>query len=294
MKLSVIIVAHNMDRELPRSLLSLSESYQHDMAGIEYEILVVDNGSKNPVNMDSVSKVSQAARVISPTKLSPSPVFAVNQAAQEARGEILCLMLDGAHILTPGVFHLALAGFRAFQQPVIGTRYFFLGPDEQNISMGAGYNQQVEDSLLKQIDWPRNGYGLFDIGTPFRSGATNVSWLNRMFESNCLFVSSDLFHELNGYEESFDQPGGGFANLDFYKRACDFPNATPVQLIGEGSFHQIHGGTTTNISIDQRMAKTQEYRQQYLAIRGHDELVSDKSIYYFGHLPTEGSKIHRR
>ena len=38
----------------------------------------------------------------------------------------------------------------------------------------------------------------------------------------------------------FSQPGY------IYKRSCDTTGVTPVQLIGEGSFHQLHGGATTN------------------------------------------------
>jgi glycosyltransferase involved in cell wall biosynthesis len=292
-ELSIIIVAYNMEREIPRTLLSLSKNYQLGVQALEYEVIIVDNGSSSRLSIDEGVLGGVPLTIFENRSSSPSPVLAANQGVAESSGRLICLMLDGAHILTPGVFQLALAADRAYINSVIATRYFFLGPDEQNISIEAGYNQEEEDRLLNAIGWPSNGYGLFDIGTPFRSGAKNISWLNRMFESNCLFLGRTLFDELGGFDTRFDLPGGGFANLDFFKRACDFEGSTPVQLIGEGSFHQVHGGTTTNTSIATRKKQTQAYRDQFQEIRGHIDLISKKPVQYIGHLPTEGSKIHR-
>jgi glycosyltransferase involved in cell wall biosynthesis len=292
-ELSIIIVAYNMEREIPRTLLSLSKNYQLGVQALEYEVIIVDNGSSSRLSIDEGVLGGVPLTIFENRSSSPSPVLAANQGVAKSSGRLICLMLDGAHILTPGVFQLALAADRAYINSVIATRYFFLGPDEQNISIEAGYNQEEEDRLLNAIGWPSNGYGLFDIGTPFRSGAKNISWLNRMFESNCLFLGRTLFDELGGFDTRFDLPGGGFANLDFFKRACDFEGSTPVQLIGEGSFHQVHGGTTTNTSIATRKKQTQAYRDQFQEIRGHIDLISKKPVQYIGHLPTEGSKIHR-
>ena len=41
-------------------------------------------------------------------------------------------------------------------------------------------------------------------------------------------------------------PGGGYANLDLYERLGAAPDVNVVTILGEGSFHQVHGGTTTN------------------------------------------------
>jgi hypothetical protein len=101
---------------------------------------------------------------------SSSPARAINIALNEAAGEIVCLMIDGAHILTPGVFRMALASYAAFENPVVTTRYFWLGPDAQNESISHGYDGTVEDQLLQKIEWPHDGYRLYEIGTPLRKG----------------------------------------------------------------------------------------------------------------------------
>ena len=41
-------------------------------------------------------------------------------------------------------------------------------------------------------------------------------------------------------------PGGGYANLELYERVTLRPDVNLVTILGEGSFHQVHGGTTTN------------------------------------------------
>lgn len=294
MKLSVILIAYDMAREIPRTLQGLSRTYQHGARDLEYEVLLVDNGSPVPLNPASWAHVDVPVRLIQMKEISHSPAKAINVALKEASGEIVALMIDGAHLLTPGVFRMALASYAAFENPVVATRYFWLGPDAQNDSITRGYSKQVEDQLLRGIEWPEDGYRLYEVGVPLRAGGgENINWLNRMFESNCLFMMKTLFEGIGGADERFDSVGGGLINSDIFKRAADMPGVTPVQLIGEGSFHQLHGGTTTNVSAEERNARVEQFRRQYAEIRGHDKLMTDKSFHFMGHLPTNESKIHR-
>jgi len=54
MRLSVVIVAYNMERELPRTLQALAPSYQVDGERLDYEVIVVDNGSRPAVSQAPV------------------------------------------------------------------------------------------------------------------------------------------------------------------------------------------------------------------------------------------------
>ena len=271
MKLSIILIAYDMARD--------------------YEVILVDNGSPTPLDPQSWSHVDVPVRLVRIKDASHSPASAINVALAQATGEITCLMIDGAHLLTPGVFRMALASFAAFESPVVATRYF--GPDTQNDSIVQGYSKTVEDQLLQDINWPDDGYRLYEIGTPLRAGAENINWLNRMFESNCLFMLRSVFQEIGGADEQFTSPGGGLINSDIFKRAADASGVTPVQLIGEGSFHQLHGGTTTNVSAEERNARVAKFRQEYAEIRGHDKIMTEKTFHFMGHLPTQASKIPR-
>lgn len=291
MKLSVILISYDMGREIPRTLQSLARSFQTGAQDLEYEVLLVDNGSPKPLDPATWADTDVPVRLIRIDDASPSPVQAINIAVGQAKGEIICLMIDGAHLLTPGVFKMALSNYRTFDNPVIAIRYFYLGMDEQTVSVDNGYSRQVEDGLLERIEWPSDGYRLFEIATPLRSGAKRLHWFNRMFESNCLFLRRSLLQELGGADERFNLPGGGFVNLDIFKRAMEAPGVTPVQIIGEGSFHQLHGGTTTNSSGEARDAKLAQYREQYREIRGHDQLMAKADFNYMGHMPTITSNI---
>jgi glycosyltransferase involved in cell wall biosynthesis len=291
-KLSVIVVAYNMQREIPRTLQGLTAAYQRDCADLEYEVLVLDNNSSARLDERMVKSYGDHFHYHFLQGAPPSPAYALNYGAKHSSGEILCFLIDGAHLVTPGTFRMALASFRAFHNPLVLTRYFFMGPGAQNETILEGYNQEEEDRLLASIDWPENGYRLFEVGVPLQGRQPRITWFNKMLETNCLFMARSLFERIGGADERFDIPGGGFLNMDLYSEAVAVDGVIPVQLIGEGSFHQLHGGTTTNVSPEQRDAKLEMYHDQYRRIRGRDCTVTDKDIYYFGHLPNHHSKIH--
>ena len=125
MKLSVILISYDMAREIPRTLQGLSRTYQHGAQELDYEVILVDNGSPNPLDPASWAGIDVPVRLIQLKDASSSPARAINIALSEAAGEIVCLMIDGAHILTPGVFRMALASYAAFENPVVATRYFW-------------------------------------------------------------------------------------------------------------------------------------------------------------------------
>jgi glycosyltransferase involved in cell wall biosynthesis len=293
-KLSIILVAYNMEREIPRALQSLGPGYQQDVDAGDYEVLVIDNGSSQPLDAAAVASFGHQFHYHYLEKAPSSPAYALNYGASVARGEILCFMIDGAHLLTPGVLKLALAAFRAFAEPVVLTRYFYLGPGQQNETILQGYNQRAEDELLQQISWPDDGYRLFEIGVPAMSDVPKMTWFNKMIESNCLFMRSEVFADIGGANEQFDAPGGGYLNMDMCREATGLAATQAVFLVGEGSFHQVHGGTTTNVTPREREDKVASYHRQYRAIRGREFDLADTDIFYLGHLPTEHSKIHRR
>ncbi len=292
MKLSVIVIAHNMRREIPRTLQSLQRTYQQGCEELEYEVLVIDNNSTEPLDPTAIDACGRNFHYHFLKGAPPSPAFAINYGVRASTGDIVCLMIDGAHILTPGVFRLALQMFAAFANPVVITRFFYLGPASQNESILDGYCKTEEDRLLQSICWPNEGYKLFEIGVPIQGRQPKMTWFNKIFESNCLFLNRQHFDAIGGANERFDIPGGGFLNIDLCLESVNAEGAVPVQLIGEGSFHQLHGGTTTNVNLTERDAKIERYHDQYRQIRGKDAVMTTKDIFYFGHLPTHYSKIH--
>ncbi len=74
-------------------------------------------------------------------------------------------------------------------------------------------------------------------------------------------------------------------NIDLFKRACDWPDSQPVMLIGEGSFHQVHGGTTTNVSPEEQSRRVDAYLEQYRSLHGCDLEASKRRLSFLATSP---------
>ena len=72
---------------------------------------------------------------------------------------------------------------------------------------------------------------------------------------------------------------------DLYRQLARLEDTELLQLIGEASFHQVHGGTSTNVSRADQKQQWQTYLRQYEAIRGEPFEVSKKPLRFFGHIP---------
>src|SRR5207302_5548632 len=105
-----------------------------------------------------------------------------------------------------------------------------------------------EDALLATIDWPQDGYRLFEIATLDESSVDG--WLFPISESNALFLTRAMWTALGGVDERFDAPEGGLLNLDTFRRSVELPGADLVVLLAEAAFHQLHGGIATNSPVE--------------------------------------------
>src|SRR5438874_9687454 len=119
--LSVIVVVHNIPREAPRTLLSLSSCYQRNINAADYEVIVVDNGSNPPVDRHAINCLAGNFRLIRIDPASPSPAHAVNRGLAEAQGEVIGVMVDGARLVTPGLLHFARHGTRLYDKAIVAT-----------------------------------------------------------------------------------------------------------------------------------------------------------------------------
>ena len=91
----------------------------------------------------------------------------------------------------------------------------------------------------------------------------------------------ELWDELGGLDERFTSPGGGYVNHDLFRRACTLDDTELIVLLGEGTFHQIHGGVSTS-----RRFERDAWRAEYEALRGTPYAPPDKQVTLFGTVPT--------
>jgi cephalosporin hydroxylase len=281
-ELSVIVVVHDMRREAQRTLHSLSPAYQQGIADLDYEVIVVENGSVEDQKLGA-----ERVRTFGPQfryldlgeEATPSPAPALNRGVELARGEVIAVMVDGAHLLTPGVLRYGMLGIRGHEPAIVATQQWYVGPGQQAMTVREGYDRAYEDSLFERISWPLDGYRLFEIG----SFIGDRDWFDGLWESNCVFVPRHLLEQNGCLDEGFSMPGGGFTNLDFYERIGATPGVNVVTILGEGSFHQIHGGTTTNQSDPDRLAALiPSYRVHYLQLRHRPHRWTGKPLHYVG------------
>jgi len=275
-KVSIIVISYNMNRELPRTLLSLSVPFQKGIKRDEFEVILIDNGSKVPPTASDFSHLDIDLRVVSMDNPTKSPVPAINFGLKQVSGEIIGVYIDGARIASPRLIASARDAITYNQRAFVGSRGRYLGNKFQRVAIVEGYNQQVEDEMLAQSGWESDGYKLFDISVFDES--SGPTWFDPVAESNSLFMWRSLWNELGGYAEGFVTPGGGLVNLDTWKRACELPETVPTLLLGEATFHQVHGGVATNGSLD----KVQEFYTEYFSIYGEEFDVPMPAIRFVG------------
>ena len=284
--LSVIVIGYRMERELPRTLHSLSPAMQRGIKAEQYEIILIDNGSPQPMPLATYPTYGAQVSCHRFETDSPSPAAAANFGLKQARGRLIGMMVDGARLVSPGLLATALLAEHLDERPVVSSLGFHLGFARQMESVAKGYDQAAEDRLLDEAGWTEDGYRLFDIAA--LAGSSEGGFFLPTGESNALFLPRRLWRELGGLDERFQSPGGGYVNLDAYRRACELPNTRLVVMLGEGTFHQVHGGVATNATVPD---KHLDYHAEYVRLRGKDFAFPWRDTVYLGQAPTPALRV---
>ena len=284
-RLTVVVNFYDMAREARRTLHSLTAAYQ----GVDpatYEVLAVDNGSSAPLDPEVVAAFGPNFRHLSFQPEWPSPSAALNHAVAEGRGERVMLCIDGARILSPGILRTTDRAFRAFDNPFVYTLGMHLGHQVQNDAIRAGWTQADEDALLASVPWESDGYELYRVASVAPS--SKEGFFSALAESNCVALSRAQYERMGGYDEAFRSPGGGLVNLDFMNRARLDPTVDPVMLLGEATFHQMHGGVATNSARKpDEVHPFGAFAAEYEQVRGRPYETVERPPHFLGTLPAQ-------
>ena len=242
--LSVVVVGYRMPQQLQRTLYTLSAHYQRNVTEQDYEVIVVENASDQNLDTDCLQSLGSNFRYFLREESGTSPVHALNFGLREARGEIVGIMIDGAHMLTPRVMEHALACSRTHPNHLTAVPVHHLGPEEQHESVRKGFDEAAQDALLDSVDWRADGYELLRISV--WCSANINGFMQPMSESNCFFAPRANLEKIGFADTRFSYEGGGALNLHMYRALGLMPDSTYIVLMGEASCHQYHGGVTSN------------------------------------------------
>lgn len=292
-RLSIVVVVYRMPEQAKRTLLSLSATYQQRVSQTAYEVIVVENSSDRVLGEQNVVRHGDNFRYFYREETSTSPVNAVNLGVAKAKAPHVSIMIDGARMVTPGLVDTMIRAQAIAPVPVISVPGYHLGRILQQEAVDEGYDEQADIELLASIGWPADGYKLFEVSC--LSGSCANGFFLPYSESNCLGMPKGFYKRIGGCDPKFDLPGGGNVNLDLYRRACDDPHATLIVLPGEGSFHQYHGGVTTNSSRKsaERQLLMRKLNEQYRSLRGQQYRPPLKQAIYFGSVPPDAQRFVR-
>ena len=223
--------------------------YQQDIDDLDYEVIVVENGSAPRPDGSAPTFVRSFGPEFRYLDLGDDGPAVAGPRAQPghrrvAGGDHIALMIDGAHVLTPGVLRYGMAGLRTYAPAVVATQQWYVGPGQQGDADARRLRPgRTRTGCSSEIGWPADGYRLFEIG----HFIGDRDWFDGLWESNCLFVPREparaggrLRRELLDARRRLHQPRP-------LRAARRRPRTSRcVTILGEGSFHQVHGGTTTN------------------------------------------------
>src|SRR4249919_1004270 len=92
-----------MARELPRTLATLAPGYQQGIEEDDYDVVVVDNGSHDPIDPALIAGFPGRIRLVRVDPAPPSPSRAANLGLELAEGELIGMIVDGARMASPGL-----------------------------------------------------------------------------------------------------------------------------------------------------------------------------------------------
>ncbi len=227
-----MVVVYDMPVQAMNTLHSLSPGHQRGVADHDYEVVVVENMSENTLDPAEVHALGANMRYLLRDEPGQSPAPAINAGARAARGRSVALLVDGARMVTPGVVSNILAAQRVAGTPVVSVPGYHLGEQLHQEAVPTGYTAGQEQEALAELDWRADGYRLFDmavLSASCREGYLRPiggEQLHRRARAGCSTHSA-------ASTSASSRRGGGFVNLDFYRRRSRSRDTDPAARRGD-------------------------------------------------------------
>ena len=89
-------------------------------------------------------------------------------------------------------------------------------------------------------------------------------------------INKNLFLDIGGFSEGFKIPGGGQINLDLWQKICLHKSSKIFYFKNHGTFHQIHGGMSTNSKNFYKQKKLEDKELKDLKIKIDKKIINEK------------------
>jgi len=280
-KLSVVVVIHNMPMQASNTVASLCPSYQQSVSADDYEVIIIENRSLHLLDSRVISNFQGNIQYFLRDESGVSPAAAINEAFSKCRGDFVCLNIDGARLLSPKIIHYTLSAIKLSQNALVMTPAYHLGDTEQHHYNDLANIVEEQQNLLAKLQWKNNGYLLFEQSVP--SPGNRTGFLNPFFECSTLTAAREHWLSIGPADLRFNLAGGGALNLHILRQLGLISDILPVVILGEGSFHQYHGGTTTS-SSQERQSLLAQFKLQLDQIWLNEFHPLRKQPLYIGNL----------
>jgi hypothetical protein len=285
-KLSIIVIAYKMPRQLANTLYSLSADYELNVDAQDYEVIVIENRSSNNLPPNTLEQLNGNFRYLLRDESGISPIPALNEGLLQARGNTIGILIDGARLLTPRVLEHTLTLAQMESSPLIALPGYHLA--EQEHDAYGPERAQEELDILEAINWKHNGYDIFNHAC-FSAG-NRRGFFHPFMECNALFCTRKAIEKLGGGDERFNLSGGGSFNLHLYRSLGLQADNTLYMLPGDGSFHQYHSGVTTSTKSD-RAEELEKFNDQLNSFwNGQFKALSREPILH-GTIPSQALRF---
>ena len=292
-KLTILVVFFNGRREAERTLHSLTTKYQLDAVPGSYKVMVLDSGSTEPLDPERIKSFGKYFEYHYVETNYPSPAEALQKGLTFVDTPYVGISIDGARMLSPGIINGFFEILKIDKNPFVYTPRYYLGKYVQMDSVKRGYKKETEDLLLNSVNWKENGYHLFKISSIEQSEEYEYDALG---ESNLFFCSTKELRESEQLDKPYYSLGGGLMNLDCFLFFTSHKHIKTYCLVGEATFHQIHGGVVSNAKREE--SKLPQYRKEFFKINNSTYHRITYDVNFYGHynsitmsyLPKKGSE----